>query len=298
MLFRYGHLYFIMPQRLDDEFVGGYTDAIIGFLQRLIISIVYFETSACDNMTSNFPPILLTSCVFVSDQSVSLKDKDTRIRYTLESVEKWLAISPDLRLVICDGSNFDFSKVILEKFPGANIECIFFENRIEMVRLHGKGYGEGEIVNYALQHSASLKESDFFAKCTSKLWVENFFDCLEHWNGKFLCKAFFSNVFSLGKTRFEYVDTRFYLVSKSFYLKYLSTVYLNVGGEQGLSLEHCFRDVIRKEQFSKIMFNVPPVICGVAGGSGTYYKNNLKRRIKERIRLRIVKRDKSFSSLF
>jgi len=81
-------------------------------------------------------------------------------------------------------------------------------------------------------------------------------------------------------------------------LKYLSAVYLNVGGELGLSLEHCFRDVIRKEQFSKIMFKVPPVICGVGGGSGTYYKNNLKRRIKEKIRLEIVRRDKSFSYLF
>jgi len=249
-------------------------------------------------MTPQLPPILLTSCVFVSDPSVSLKDKDSRIRYTLESIEKWLAISPDLRLVICDGSNFDFSEIILQKFPHANIECIFFENNRELVSLHGKGYGEGEIVNYALQHSASLRDSNFFAKCTAKLWVENYFDCLKHWNGRFLCKAYFSRVFSLSSTQFEYVDTRFYLVDKAFYLEYLSTVYLNVGGELGLSLEHCFRDVIQKEKFSKVMFNVPPVICGVGGGSGTYYKNNLKRRIKEKLRLRIVKRDKSFSYLF
>jgi hypothetical protein len=249
-------------------------------------------------MKSNLPPILLTSCVFVSDHSVSLKDKNARIKYTIESVEKWLNISRDLHLVICDGSNFDFSEIVREKFPGANIECIFFENNKEQVRLHGKGYGEGEIINYALQNSASLRDSEFFAKCTSKLWVENFLDCLKLWNGNFLCKAYFSHVFSLRKTQFEYVDTRFYLVSKSFYLKYLATAYFNVGGEQGLSLEHCFRDIIQKEHFSKVMFNVPPVICGVAGGSGTYYKNNLKRRIKEVIRLQLVRRDNAFRHLF
>lgn len=249
-------------------------------------------------MKSNLPPILLTSCVIVSDHSVSLKDENSRIRLTIESIEKWLAISSDLRLVICDGSNFDFSKIILEKFAKAKIECLFFENNKELVGLYGKGYGEGEIVKYALLNSVYLKESDFFAKCTAKLWVENFFECLEYWNGSFLCKGYFSNVFSFKKTQFSYVDTRFYLVNKSFYLKNLVSAYLNVGGEQGLSLEHCFRDVILKEKYKKIMFNVPPVICGVGGGSGTYYKNNLKRRIKEVIRLWIVKRNKRFNYLF
>ena len=249
-------------------------------------------------MKPTLPPVLLTSCVIVSDHSVSLKDENSRIRLTVESIEKWLAISPELRLVICDGSAFDFSRIVLEKFPQANIECLFFQNNEQLVALHGKGYGEGEIVNYALQNSIYLKESDFFAKCTGKLWVENFFECLRGWNEVFLCKGYFSNVFSFRKTEFSYMDTRFYLADKSFYLKYLASAYLDVGGAQGLSLEHCFRNVILKENFKGVLFNVPPVICGVGGGSGTYYKNNLKRRIKEVLRLRIVKRNRSFNYLF
>jgi hypothetical protein len=237
--------------------------------------------------------------VTVSDHSVSLKDKDSRIGFTIESIEKWLATSADLRLVICDGSNFDFSEIVFERFPGASIECLCFENNKKLVALHGKGYGEGEIVNYAIANSVYLGESDFFAKCTSKLWVENFLECLQGWNGSFLCKGYFADVFSpLRKTRFAYVDTRFYLVSKSFYLKHLVSTYRDVGGAGGLSLEDCFRDVILREGLGKVMFNVPPVICGVGGGSGTYYKNNLKRRIKERIRLRLVRRNSSFGYLF
>jgi len=73
---------------------------------------------------------------------------------------------------------------------------------------------------------------------------------------------------------------------------------LNVGGERGLSLEHCFRDVILENKLGKILFNVPPVIYGVGGGTGTYYKNNLKRKIKETIRLLIVRSNKSFNYLF
>lgn len=250
-------------------------------------------------MKSKLPPILLTSAVIVTDYSGRLNDAASRIKYTIESIEKWLAISPDLTLVICDGSGFDFSSIVLEKFPKANIECLFFENNKELVGLHGKGYGEGEIVKYALLHSANLKDAEFFAKCTSKLWVQNFFECLKEWNGTFLCKGYFANVFSFKKTRFSYVDTRFYLANKSFYLKNLVSAHLSVGGEQGLSLEHSFRDVILKEQFKKILFGVHPDICGVGGGSGTYYKkNNLKRRLKEAIRLWMVRRNKTLNHLF
>jgi len=249
-------------------------------------------------MSPNLPPILLTSCVKVSDHSVSLKDENDRIKFTIESIEKWLAISPDFRLVICDGSNFDFSKIVIERFPEADIECIYFQNNKEMVGVYGKGYGEGEIVRYAISNSAYLKESDYFAKCTSKLWVENFFDCIKSWNGRFLTKGYFSDVFSFKNTQFSYIDTRFYLVSKSFYLQNLESEYLNVGGERGLSLEHCFRNVILKNGFENVLFNVPPVICGVGGGSGKYYKNNLKRRVKEVIRLWLVKRNKRFNNLF
>lgn len=249
-------------------------------------------------MNSPCPPILLTSCVTVSDHSVSLKDEGNRIRLTLESIEKWLAISSDLRLVICDGSNFDFSGLVLERFPEANIECISFQNNTDMVRVYGKGYGEGEIVRYAIFNSAYLGESDFFAKCTAKLWVENFLECLKCWNGTFVGKGYFSDVFSFRNIRFSYIDTRFYLVNKSFYLENLDSAHLNVREERGHSLEHCFRDVILKNSYKKILFNIPPVICGVGGGSGKYYKNNLKRRIKEVIRLWLVKRDKRFADLF
>jgi len=249
-------------------------------------------------MNFRFPPVLLTSCVIVSDYSVNLKDKDFRIGLTLQSIAKWLEIVPDLRLVICDGSNFDFSVIVRERFPCASIESVFFQNDVQKVEIYGKGYGEGEIVNYAIAHSVYLRESEYFAKCTAKLWVDNFPDCVAGWNGRCLLKGYFADVFSFNPTRFEYVDTRFYIVSKAFYMKYFSTVYLNVDSDHGVSLEHCFRDVIEKYGLKNILFNVPAVICGVGGGSGTYYKNNLKRRIKESIRLRLAKRQSLYKLLF
>lgn len=251
-----------------------------------------------NTMNQNFPPILFTSCVIISDHSVALKAEDERVKLTIESIEHWLSISPELRLVICDGSNFDFSTIVREKFPHAQIECLHFQNNRDLVAVHGKGFGEGEITNYALQHSKFLGEADFFGKCTSKLWVENFLDCLAQWNGKFLCKGVFEQVFSFRPTEFSYVDTRFYLADKSFYQAHLSKAYLNVGDQQGLSLEHCFMNVILENKFEHVLFNNPPVICGVGGGSGKYYKNNFKRRVKERFRAWLAKQQPSFRHFF
>ena len=249
-------------------------------------------------MKSSFPPVLLTSCITVSDNSVSLKDEKSRIGHTLESIEKWLAISADMKLVICDGSNFDFSSITTCAFPDANIECLSFRNSSNLVALYGKGYGEGEIINFAISNSRYIAESDYFTKCTSKLWVENYAECLAGWNEKFLCHGFFENVFSFRKTHFSYIDTRFFLTNKEFYKQRFASAYLRLTNEQGLSIEHHFKEIIIENNLERILFSLPPVICGVGGGSGFYYKNNLKRRLKDRLRLHLVKISPLFKPLF
>ncbi|HUX91538.1 MAG TPA: hypothetical protein VMV48_12715 [Gallionellaceae bacterium] len=249
-------------------------------------------------MNVNLPPVLLTSCIYIADHAVKLTDPTERINYTLESIEKWLSIAPGIRLIVCDSSGFDFAPAVKEKFSQADIECLFFVADKNLVQYHGKGYGEGEIIRYALQNSNHLKQSDFFAKCTAKLWVENFKECLDEWNGKFLCKGTFSNVFSLKKTCFDHIDTRFYLVSKDFYFKYLIDAHINLGGTTGMSIEDSFRNVILENRLKGVIFNTPPVIGGVGGGTGKYYNIKLTKKIKESLRSKIAKLNPSFRYLF
>jgi hypothetical protein len=246
----------------------------------------------------DLPPILLTSSVIAMDQSVNLKDEKLRIFHTLESIGKWLEICPKAKFVLCDGSGFDFSEVVYDKFPQAMIECLFFNNDPNLIRLHGKGYGEGEIIRYAIEHSSIISDSTWFAKCTAKLWVDNFLDCIQSWNGKFLCQAFFSNVFTFKKMQLQYVDTRFYLVNKNFYIESLLNAHIGIGGINGVSIEDKFLDVIHKKSLEEIFFSTPPVVCGVGGGSGKYYKNTIIRRLKERLRTLLVAMQPQYRALF
>lgn len=244
------------------------------------------------------PPILLTSSVIAMDTSVALKNQELRIFHTLESIAKWSKISPNNQFVICDGSGFDFAPLLKERFPTLNIESIHFMNEEDLIKKHGKGYGEGEIIRYALAHSHFLKETDWFIKCTAKLWVENFIPCLKQWNGSFLCKAFFSNVFSFKETSLEYIDTRFYMVSKKFYRENFSDLYINLGIDDGSSIETEILKRLRQLNLNNFIFKTPPIISGVGGGSGRYYNTSFLRRFKESIRCKLVSRNSKFKNLF
>jgi hypothetical protein len=244
-------------------------------------------------------PVLLTSSVVAHDTGVVLKDTDERIRLALQSVEQWVKIDPHISIGLCDGSSFDFSGLIAKEFPNARIECLYFENDQDLVKKHGRGYGEGEIVRHALNHSTSIASAGCFAKCSSKLWVENFKECTRHWNKRFLCKGVFVNAFSIfRKTEFSYIDTRFYIVSNSFYKQHFENAHFQINKEQGYGLENCFHDIVLKDDIRKSLFNIAPVICGVGGGIGTYYKNSFKRRWKETARLKVVRMNESFADLF
>jgi len=244
-------------------------------------------------------PVLLTSSVIAYDAGVSLKDPGERIRLTLDSVEQWLCIDPLLPIVLCDGSNFDFSPLIRERFPGATIECLYFENDQEKVRLHGRGYGEGEIVRHALDHPRLIAAAGSFAKCSAKLWVSNYQRCAAAWNGRLLCKGVFLDVFSPVKpTRLAYIDTRFYVASVAFYRQYLVDVHLAVRKQHQHGLEECFLAALRDQHLQRVLFPVMPVIDGVGGGTGVAYSNPLRRRFKDALRLWLVRHHPAYRDLF
>lgn len=250
-------------------------------------------------MKANSIPILLTSSVIAYDTSVRLIDSEKRTTLALESIKEWLAIDPGMQIVLCDGSGFDFSSLITKVFPNSLIECIFFENDKNMVMKYGRGFGEGEIVKYALAHSELISKANCFAKCTSKLWVRNYHECLSEWNDNLLFKGVFINAFSPFKpVELKYIDTRFYIAKTTVYKKIFENVHLGIDRDIGYGLEECFHEAIQKNKVKTCLFNTPPIICGVGGGTGVSYKTSFKRMIKEKLKIKIVRKNRKFNHLF
>lgn len=249
-------------------------------------------------MSSPPIPILLTSSVVVHDSSVKLLDTNERIQFTLESIAQWRRIAPESPIVICDGSNYDFSELISQHFPNSPIETLHFINDKALVAQHGRGYGEGEIVRYAINNSQAISFANCFAKCTSKLWVKNYNDCLKYWNGNLLLKGVFNDVFSLAKPpKLAYIDTRFYMSSKTTYLQHFADAHLKIR-ILDYGLEDSYKDIFIEKHLAKCMLPIHPVICGVGGGTGTYYRNPPLRILKEKVRYKLVSLNSKFSKFF
>mgnify|MGYP005805361767 CR=1 FL=1 len=244
-------------------------------------------------------PILLTSSVVAHDKGVRLQDPEERARLAMESILKWRAIAPMNPLVLCDGSDFDFSPSVSTLEGSGAVECLHFRNDVDLVQLHGRGYGEGEIVRYALEHSQLIQSAGCFAKCTSKLWVENFHECISQWNGDLLLKGVFSNVFSPRKaTELAYIDTRFYVASVDTYRRFFVRAHHAIRSKEGHGLEETFREIFLNNKLKGRLMCPPPIICGVGGGTGVYYKNTPIRRLKEKWRYALTKRHPLFKRWF
>lgn len=245
------------------------------------------------------PPLLLTSSVAVSAPSVVLSDPTQRAELTLVSVGKWLQVAPGIGIVLCDGSGYDFSAVCAARFPGATIECLSFRNDAEAVSRFGKGYGEGEIVQYALQRSRMLGEAHCFAKCTSKWWVENFVALVGEWNGVFKSSLRFKRKNSVRRIEAAHVETLFYIVDKSFYLDRLLHVHRQVRDQEGHYLEHCFKDALigSNADALRYSFRRMPRILGVSGTSGKRHRGGyeaLERAFKHSYRRLLVELNQRF----
>jgi hypothetical protein len=258
--------------------------------------------------SNSLPPLLITSCVRISAPYTKLTDTNQRIQLTLYAIRKWIEICPDLKIIICDGSGVDFSNKIYKCFPEKKFEFLTFKNNARLVLKYGKGYGEGEIINYALKHSKNLKVAKCFAKCTSKLFVVNFLAALNKWNGSYLFEcnflgiSFFKNIFGIkpiSKIKFLSVNTRFFIVNKQLYLSNFSRAYLKVRDREGIYIENIFKEIILRKKIRNFMLNFPLKVEGMSGTSDKFYKKiSLFSYFKKILHRLIIKKNQSFRHYF
>lgn len=213
-------------------------------------------------------PLLITSAIKVAAPFVSIANADDRIKHTLDALAHWFRVDPNLPIVICDGSGFDLNtlKAARADLDFSNVEFLSFVNDQEHVKQFGKGYGEGEIVNHAVLNSKKITQAGCFAKCTSKLWVENYQACVDQFNGK----AHLLKMYDRRKLTYEKVDTRFYISDLNFYRTHLSRCHETVNDRAGYYLEHAFADLVKAKRLRRVDFVTKPLIFGYSGSTGVF----------------------------
>ena len=230
-------------------------------------------------------PVLITSAINVSAAKTVLTDPNVRLCLTLKCINKWCSTPGVSHVIVCDGSGFDLrphlNKIVSTK-SGISCEIISFKNDVVGVKAKGKGYGEGEIINYALGHSKFLNGASHFAKCTGKLWVENFATCLSGFN-QLASFDFYGNFKPI------MIDTRFYIVEKEFYISKLAALHNYVDDDNGYYLEHAFRDGLAILKLSDYVMYPTPRISGVSGSMGVHFETNRFKAALRDVRSQLVK---------
>lgn len=219
--------------------------------------------------------LLITGCINPDNETPFLKirDSSTRRKQYMESIRFYIEESHAKKIVFCDNSNqkADNNLEQIVKKNNKEFEWLSFCGNIEKAVEKGKGYGEGEIIDYALNHSRLLEESDYFVKVTGRILVKNINILLAAMNKRrtyFQCNSD------------NNVDTRLYGMPKHSYRDYFRDVYKTVDDTNGYYLEHAFAKVIHDYSVNIQHFVVCPNISGISGSTGEHYDLSLKQRVK------------------
>lgn len=213
--------------------------------------------------------IILTACINPGEiPYTKIIDTQERLKDYIISLSKWIVNAEIKHFIFCDNSNYKYDYdylIMLAKELGKELEVIKF-NGNNMSKKYGKGYGEGKIIEYALNNTKIKNSLEYFYKITGRLYVENFNEIIKSGNS--------TNLFFKPQVKNRnFVDTRFFKVGVEFYNNNLKGIYKSVDDKKGYYLEHAFYDalILKKEEINS--FNLYPHIIGRSGSNGKVYKN-------------------------
>lgn len=223
--------------------------------------------------------ITCTACPNPNVYQLKLTNKNERIRQYKECLRYYINCSYIHKIVLCDNSNVHreiFEQEIqLAKMKKKELEVMAFQGDTDEVLKLGKGYGEGEIVSYALKNSSLLAGDNYFIKLTGRLIflnIDQIVRKLDISNGT----VYINN--SIGT---NCIDSRIYGMPIEKYEAIFMDAYKNVDDKKGKYLEKVLFDRILEYKLSTRNFPKYSRIKGIAGSSGyIYVDTTLKRKIR------------------
>lgn len=171
-----------------------------------------------------------------------VRDEATRIQQYLCALVSWAGPSRVRRIIFGENSNttFDFTRIVrhLEK-AGKEVEVLVFDGNKDSARF-GKGYGEGEILEYLHGRSRLLRQADSFYKVTGRLFVRNFDPISEATTSQHA----FRRKYAKKPGNPSKVDTTFFKCGRDLFASRLMHAYREVDDMKRRFIEHVYFDLL------------------------------------------------------
>lgn len=209
--------------------------------------------------------ILLTACINPDGMSfTNLNNPEERKKQYVEALAFYLNHTI-LPIVFVENSNTDISNLFEEQLTKGRLEILIFEGNKEKTK--GKGYGEAEIIDYALNNSKIIKDSYVLIKITGRLIVENVEKLVLARVILGLNKAVQCSI----NSKFSFADSRVIMVPVSFMKRFLSRK-SQINDSKDVFFEDVLLKLIKEESpFYYFPFINEPQILGSSGSTGQLY---------------------------
>ena len=148
------------------------------------------------------------------------------------------------------------------------IEQINYKQDSDYVTRKGKGYGEGRLIEYAINNSELLAREEYFFKCTGKVYVRNFPVIAGAVRSNNITNLFWRYIGD-GSVTQPFADCRFYYTSKNFARSHLLPAYLESNDNDCVYCESRIHATLDRNL--KAGRSVRPLVAGYAGATGEAY---------------------------
>jgi len=229
--------------------------------------------------------LLLTGAIDIGSfnvPSTTIVDVKERLSQYIKSIEYAITHYKSIsEIVFCENTDYIFDYSPLKEkalLNGKKLEVVSFKGDYSGIQRLGKGYGEGEIIEKALNKSEIMGRCDVFFKLTGRLVVKNMDEIIAATPSD-NCFIYYPK--AIYKIPEDHIETYFYKVDKKLYIKRLIDAHMNIDESRFRYLEHLFYE--RLSSIDLQSFKLVPLISGFSGTSGNSYEPGKKDMILEKI---------------
>lgn len=211
--------------------------------------------------------LLLTSCINPNGMIMTaLANQEEREKQYVKAIKFYL-INTNYPIVFADNSGTDISYRFTDAIESGRLEYLSFQGNHDKRR--GKGYGECEIIEYALDNSKIVNSihNKRIAKITGRLIVSNIVNIVKLHSILLPKKATICAI----NSDLTFPDTRFIIATVDFYRTFLKTKD-TINDSIGYYFEHAFYDTIKNDKRHPYFpFILMPRVEGMSGSTGEIY---------------------------
>ena len=226
--------------------------------------------------------ILLTSCVNPNGMPfTALSDINDRKQQYLDAL-RFYVNNTSLPIVYVDNSNVNIKEYnVFSNIAEDRLELLSFDGNHD--KDHGKGFGELEIIDYAINHSRIINNNKNVSliKITGRLIIVNIATILKQLKYNILPSS--NSVICSMNSDFSMADSRLFIAPINFYNRLIENK-LAINDSEGIYLEHVLCSLTKKQNlYTFHPFFTEPQFQGISGSTNKTYEVN-NHTIREKIR--------------